>query len=595
MIDMNARRRLGAQGRRGNATVVALIAVTVLGGMSAGILALSTASEQETRAATEDIRAQFAAEAGVANALQELSLAFGDPAGRQAAGGAPAPETVVQDPNQTPDPAAVTDPVPDPTAVTDPTPTPDPTTTGGTGGDTGNTGSSSPRGRWSRWGNGGTGSANVGGGSVGTSGTGNNGNADPAEKEPEMSGVDLSAVKLGTHGAPMPLANSSYYSEIVELGDGFFQILATGMSGGAECRVEVIVQRAESPVYDNALFAGNSSGDPNYTLELGGRNAQADSITGDIYSGGDIDITGDAQVNGSIRSGGTVTPDIGTEGVSLTPPDLAGMDYANTADVKVADMFTASATYQSDAAGGSAYQMPETSPAHIFRKNPSDRSTETSGTSKDDYFLEDPYENVRTDPNQNGADAYHITLSGHGGKPGADGESKVYYIDGNLWLHNKMSFSMKLFAPTGQDGTKVTFVVRGNVYFSDNLFLQNKNKDGIAFIALKDENVTDSGNIYFGDPVYGTLKHMEAFMYAENNFYDNNLDASGSASVTVIGNMTAGNQVLINRDYGNQHSKLTVEFDDRISSGALSMPGLPEADDSTGGFSIVSWREVPIN
>ena len=39
--------------------------------------------------------------------------------------------------------------------------------------------------------------------------------------------------------------------------------------------------------------------------------------------------------------------------------------------------------------------MKEESAAHIFRKNPSDRATDTVGTPKDDYFLEDPYEGRR--------------------------------------------------------------------------------------------------------------------------------------------------------------------------------------------------------
>ena len=39
-------------------------------------------------------------------------------------------------------------------------------------------------------------------------------------------------------------------------------------------------------------------------------------------------------------------------------------------------------------------------------------------------------------------------------------------------------------------------------------------------------------------------------------------DAAGSKTVTVHGNMTAGNQVRIERDFHGQHSKLTVDFDD---------------------------------
>jgi len=61
--------------------------------------------------------------------------------------------------------------------------------------------------------------------------------------------------------------------------------------------------------------------------------------------------------------------------------------------------------------------------------------------------------------------------------------------------------------------------------------------------------------------------------------------------------MTAGNQVDINRDFvdadGNViHSKLTVNFDDRVSTGALVLPGLPGTDGGTAGFRIVSWREL---
>jgi len=227
--------------------------------------------------------------------------------------------------------------------------------------------------------------------------------------------------------------------------------------------------------------------------------------------------------------------------------------------------------------------------------NPSDRSTEYNSTAKDDYFLEDPYENVRVDPNENGKDASKITLSGAGGKPGVEGSDKVYFIDGNLWLHNKKTYSFKVYNNGGD--TRVTFVVKGNIYFSDNLFLQNKEKDGVAFIAMKDDKVKDSGNIYFGDPEFGTLSAMSAYMYAENDFYDYNLDAKGSSKVSVYGNMTAGNQVSIQRDFGNQHSKLTVEFDDRLATGALELPGLPGWSGGGNGvfrsnYSIASWREV---
>jgi len=146
------------------------------------------------------------------------------------------------------------------------------------------------------------------------------------------------------------------------------------------------------------------------------------------------------------------------------------------------------------------------------------------------------------------------------------------------------------------DGTplRVTFVVKGNIYISDNIFYHDENQDGLALIAMKDSAVTDSGNIYFGDPSFGTLEYMDAFMYAENNFLDSNLSATGSARVTVHGNMTAGNQVKINRDFGSQHSKLTVNYDSRIWDGTLQLPGLPTASGSGSAWAVASWREVSV-
>jgi hypothetical protein len=477
--------RPGSQGRRGNATLIALVAVMVLGGMSMGILALTSASQREMRGATESLRAQFAAEAGVANAFQELALATSDEA--QAVQG--------------------------------------------------------------------------------------------------QEGVQLDAGQLGCAGAPRSMEQSSYWSTVVDGGGGLFTITSTGESGSVRRSVEVVVQQAGDVLFDHALFAGNSSGDPNYVMKFGGTGGQADEVEGDVYSGGDVEINGDATVDGSVRASGTILPGGGTEGVSQPVPDFAAMDYASTADYDVAALFAAGASSHSNGAGGTALQMPSTSPVHIFRENPSDRVSDTSGTVKDDYFLEDPYETVRVDAGMDGSDAYQVSLS-----PG--GENKVYYIDGNLWIHNKKTYSFQLASLAGGDGTRITIVVRGNIYISDNLFYTDPEQDGVVLIALKDEAVEDSGNIYFGDPTFGTLEHMEAFMYAENNFYDNNLDAAGSADVTVVGNMTAGNEVLINRDYGDQHSKLTVRFDDRISTGVLEMPGLPGQDQGVGALQIVSWREV---
>ena len=172
------------------------------------------------------------------------------------------------------------------------------------------------------------------------------------------------------------------------------------------------------------------------------------------------------------------------------------------------------------------------------------------------------------------------------------GNDRVYFIDGNLWIHNRHTYSLQL-EYTGHGGTRVTFVVKGNIYVSDNLFIHGALQSGVAIIAIRDAAVSDSGNVYFGDPAFGTLQQMNAFMYGENSFYDNNLDSSGSAMVDVNGMMSAGNHVEINRTWSNgQHSKLTVNFDDRIKTGALVLPGLPTVVGGSSTFAIVAWHEV---
>ena len=403
--------------------------------------------------------------------------------------------------------------------------------------------------------------------------------------------ADAPQAVFGAPGAPVAFSGGGFWGSSVDNGDGTWTITSFGTADGLTRGIEAVIVGQEHPIYSNALFAGNSSEDPLYSLDLGGCGAEADLVDGPVYSGNDIDVVCDADITGKVRANGTITGMAGTEGLSQPIPDIPGMNYELNHDFDVATMFGAAALGTIDG-GGTAYQLPEDSPAHIFRKNPDDRSSDTSATTKDDYFIEDPYEPFREDNNQNGTDAYHVTISGNGGEHGPNGNEKVYYIDGNLWLHNKGSYSFKLY--TNGEFSRITFVVKGNIYFSDNLFYQNKMKDAVAFIAMEDDAVPDSGNIYFGDPVFGTLEHMDAFMYAENNFYDNNLDAQGSKEVEVFGNMTAGNQVLINRDFEDHHSKLTVEWDQRILNSNIELPGLPTAWKGQTSWSVGSWREIAV-
>jgi hypothetical protein len=407
------------------------------------------------------------------------------------------------------------------------------------------------------------------------------------------SGKLPSQLAFGDADAPLEFAGGSYFALASYEPLDRVTITSFGTVGGRTRGIEAVMTRNLSLIYRSAVFAGNSDGDPAYVMPFSGEGSQADEIHGDIYSGGSIAFSGDASIDGTPRAEGAVTGVEGQTGISQTPPDLAGMEYAVNNDVDVAALFASGATYVLDDLGGTAWQMPESSPAHIFRKDPSDRILDIAGTTKADYFLEDPYEAVEGSATVAPAFGSRISLSGLNGEPGPNGSDLVYFIDGNLWVHNRNVFNFTLYTAAGAPA-RVTFVVQGNIYVSDNILLQNPDQDGLALISMKDPAVEDSGNIYFGDPRFGTLERMDAFMFAENDFVDNNLSATGSARVTVNGNMTAGDQVRIHRDFGTQHSKLTVEFDDRLVTGELVLPGLPGTNPGNEVWALATWREIAI-
>lgn len=404
---------------------------------------------------------------------------------------------------------------------------------------------------------------------------------------------------LGSEADPLEFGGGAFWVTAVDNGDDTATITSFGRYGGALRATQAMLERSGNGIYDYALFSGNSSGDPGYDMGFGGAGGSADMIHGKVYSGGNVVIKDDATISSTVKALGTVSGgsfpanDPPLTGVRVPPPDLRAMKYEENHDYDVAALFGA-ATWNSSSLGGSAWQLPEASPGHIFRKNPSDRGSENSSTSKDDYYLEDPYEPVNGSSVIAPGSATPISLSGLGGKPGPSSTDKVFYIDGNLWVHNRAVFSFVL-QNSGSEQIQVTLVVKGNIYFSDNVLYQGTRQDGLAFVALRDDAVADSGNIYFGDPAFGTLERMDAFMYAENDFYDNNLSATGSAKVTVNGNMSAGNQVLINRDFGGQHSKLTVNYDNRIANSDITLPGLPGLTYGSISWQLRAWREIAPN
>lgn len=401
---------------------------------------------------------------------------------------------------------------------------------------------------------------------------------------------------LGTAEEPTQRSGGSFFGDVTDNGDDTFTVRSNGTAGREQVGVEAIVERLSPDASGWALFAGNAASDPSYTLKIGGTLLSTDNVLGNVYSGGNLRLFGNATISGDSRAGGLIVGTTGLAGRPLPAPDFAAMNYAVNHDYDVKALFT-SASYGLGGGGltmGFAHQLPATSPAHIFRKNPSDRLLFTAFTAKDDYFLEDPHEpwglaQVLGAP-------YDVSIP-------ASANNKVYYVDGNLWTLNvpmvlpAAKFRIK---GGGATGTHVTFVVKGNVYFSENFNYNDAAKDGIAFVAIKDPAVADSGNVYIGGtvPQLGTCSSIDGYVYAEGSIRENNLVSTGVGSllgpITVRGNLVAREKITVYDELLILHSQLTVNFDPRLSTGALTLPGIPGRSAADVSYDVVSWRLVPV-
>ncbi len=226
----------------------------------------------------------------------------------------------------------------------------------------------------------------------------------------------------------------------------------------------------------------------------------------------------------------------------------------------------------------------------------------------DDYFLEDP-----TDSTYNSYDSSKSIDGTVNTAPmyldvKENGNEKVYYVEGNVYIHSPRAYSMRFREP----GTKITIVAKGNITISDEFYYNadypediNRTgmnssvvedaQDGLCLIALKNPNLFNapSGNIYIGDRQFGTGGSIHSMLYAENNFVDNNVSTSGQPFISIYGNMAAGNQVAINR---NESTRLDVTMDRRVNDSTLYLPGLPPpmtGDATTVAAKSESWEKVP--
>lgn len=445
------------------------------------------------------------------------------------------------------------------------------------------------------------------------------------------------------------------YTTITAYGKSGETFASTAKTGGATRKLVAMLGNTAGGIYWYAIFSGN---DPNgtgatpATLLFSGTGTSGDNVVGGVYSGsnitvqqnaairnavsGDADYNSDPALNVAAEAKTTGTATITTaglpSGISASTgaepiPDLSTFNYEanaaaafpNTANptlaakyVNVKKELDVNGTDGAWTTGGTARQITSTAnPAHIFRRNPDDRTSLTSASFNDDYFLEDPTVTSSTAlqagtdadasfnqaANSGNGNAYPVNLTSSADVT-RNGSGKVYFIDGNLWINNSTAYSFVLKSAEA-NGERVTFVAKGNIYLSDNFYLQNLAKDGVAFIAIKDPanpNQDDTGNIIMGDPQFGTLRRVEAFLYAQNDFVDNNITSSGSSQFTILGNMTAGDDVRINRDSGSTHSRMDVFFDSRIRNDAAfrnSMPGIPVPSASQASSSVLYIKTAP--
>jgi hypothetical protein len=211
------------------------------------------------------------------------------------------------------------------------------------------------------------------------------------------------------------------------------------------------------------------------------------------------------------------------------------------------------------------------------------------------------------------------------------GDGRIYYIDGDVWIHNKTTFG---FLVEG----KVTVVATGDIHICDNVIYDDKGYKGdlLGMVALgkydSNGNLISGGNVYFGDPRYGTTYEFDGLMFAANSFLYNTDHVSEEGAepetgFTVYGNFAAGNHVSVNRDwydpdgsgqsrpaYYNQatgkwidiangselspseidslrHYQMIVDYDERVRNVDTQPPGLPRGPGEIFG-GITYWEEL---
>jgi len=274
--------------------------------------------------------------------------------------------------------------------------------------------------------------------------------------------------------------------------------ISTGIVGNEQKRIRVTLSFLSFP-YEHAIFGGNAF-DQDWTLDLRG--------------------TGDPR-----RKPGTINEEVGGKDTIYGDVYAKG-DVALYAH-KVSELF-----------GTQSMGRLEGELHDVVVKNPGDRAEEIASTEGDDYFFRPAEYCTPTGTYKTAPCPLHL------------GEGRVYYVDGNVWIHGSPTFGFKV------DG-KVTIVATGDIHICDNIkYADNESLLGFVSLGKYDSagQLASGGNIYFGDPRFGTTYTVDAFMFAANNFLYNINSNSGDpgepeTGFTVYGNFAGMNHVSVNRDW----------------------------------------------
>lgn len=396
--------------------------------------------------------------------------------------------------------------------------------------------------------------------------------------------------------------------------------VAAGGATSAARTVEVFLGPTDHEAFYKAVFIGNERDIPDYVTHFGPGNGNprapandkggpprkdrdwdeskhqnnADYIDGDVYVNGTIQVTGQSNVFGDLDATGAVVgrPVSGntSEGVKkITPPDLAAQDYDGQADLIVEEGDSLPRWLGAEEKGSYYGSVLGKSSAH-----------------------DNPY--------------FHLGQE-DGDLPFKESDSgKLVVIKGNLWIHSTSTLVMQF--PETEQGVHVTIVVEGNVFVADDVEYSGPN-DGLLIIAKQrpdEESYTDlngnyryddgepiigdasdgyqgsaegSGNIFFGDPRFGTGGVTDGYLYAQNNVHLINQGTDGDYGSDdrvwgVRGFLSAGGIMeLGKRKGGRNYENFRVRYDERFKR--LDFKGVPGPVGGGGmaSLAVKAWRELP--